>query len=71
MATIELNTPAQIEGAQVLTLRAALRLEAHGLKRGRGRSALAIAKSMGLTDKRTAKGALLDVNRYIKETYKM
>lgn len=62
---IVLDTPEQIAFAQVLALRGALRLEARGMKR-RGRSALAIAKGMGLTKARTAAAALEDVNAYIE-----
>jgi hypothetical protein len=65
---IVLDTPAQIEAAQVLALRAALRLETRGLKR-RGRSALTIVREMGLTKARTSVKALEDVNLYISEHY--
>lgn len=65
---IILDTPAQIEAAQVLALRAALRLETRGLKR-RGRSATTIVREMGLTKARTASKALEDVNAYISKHY--
>jgi hypothetical protein len=53
-----------IENVRILALRGALRMEARGMKR-RGRSALAIVREMGLTDKRTASAALTDLNAYI------
>lgn len=62
---IVLDTPEQIAFAQVLTLRAALRLEARGMGR-RGRSATTIVREMGLTKARTAAKALEDVNAYIE-----
>lgn len=59
--TIVLDTPAQIEGARIIAIKAGLRMEARGMKMSRGRSALTIAREMGLTNKRTAKGALADL----------
>jgi hypothetical protein len=64
-----LDTPEQIEAASILALRGALRLESRGMKMSRGRSALSIARDRGLTTKRTAKGALEDVSKYIADNY--
>jgi hypothetical protein len=70
MGNIILDQPEQIAAAQVLALRGALKLEARGMKR-RGRSALSIARDRGLTKKRTAAGALADVNAYIAQNYNL
>lgn len=60
---IILDTPEQIEMARFLTVRAALRLQVRtGMKLSRGRSAIQIAQRSGWTTKRTAKGALADMN---------
>lgn len=59
-------TGEQVEFASILALRSALRLEARGMKR-RGKSALSIAKSRGLTTARTTAKALDDVNAYLAQ----
>ena len=48
------DTPEKIAHFQILALRGAVRLEAVGMKRSRGPSALSIAKKMGFKAK-TAK----------------
>lgn len=65
--TIVLDTPAQIATARILTIRAGLRLEAKGMKMSRGRSCLSIAKAEGLTTRRTAREALVEVNALLAE----
>lgn len=60
--TIVLDQPEQIEFARILAIRSGLKLEARGMKMSRGRSCLSIARAEGLTTKRTAKGALEEVN---------
>lgn len=65
--TIILTTPEQIEMARVLTLRSALKLQVAGLRMSRGQSALAIARKSGLTTKRTAQGALDDLNELLAQ----
>jgi hypothetical protein len=64
---IILDTPEQINFASVLALRSALRLQTKGLKMSRGASALSIARSRGFTNKRTAQGALDDMNAMLAE----
>ena len=60
---IILDTPEQIIMARFLAARAALRLQVRtGMKLSRGRSAIQIAQQSGWTTKRTAKGALNDLN---------
>lgn len=61
--TIILDTPEQILMARFLSVRAALRLQVRtGMRLSRGRSAIQIAQQAGWTTKRTAKGALNDLN---------
>ena len=60
---IILDTPEQIAVARFLTVRSGLRLQVRtGMKLSRGRSAIQIAREAGWTTKRTAKGALDDLN---------
>ena len=56
-----------VEFASVLALRSALRLQVRGLKLSRGASALTIARKRGFTTKRTAQGALDDMNAYLAQ----
>ena len=63
---IVLDQPDQIALASVLALRSALKLQTKGLKM-RGASALTIARKRGFTTKRTAQGALEDVNAILAE----
>lgn len=51
-----ISTPQQIEAYRLLTIKAALGLEAKGLRMGRGKSALSMVKAMGIKA-RTAKQA--------------
>jgi hypothetical protein len=56
-------TGPQIQQAQLLTLRAMLKLEIKGLKRSRAPSAYAMLKSMGYKGTRQAILAQLDAQR--------
>ena len=58
--------PEQTNNASILALRSALRMEVRGMKLSRGRSALAIAKSRGLTTATTKVKALADLDAYIE-----
>ena len=69
--TTVLDKPEQIEAYVILSLRQALLLQTKGLKMSRGQSALSIARARGLTTKRTAAGALEDVNQYIADNYNL
>lgn len=69
MGTIVLDTPEQIAAARILTIRSSLRLYVeHGLKTSR-RSIITIAREAGLTEARTAKKALEDLNAYCMENF--
>lgn len=57
-----------VETFRMIALRSALRLQARtGMKMSRGISAITVAQQMGLTTKRTAKGAFADVNAAMVE----
>lgn len=64
---IVLDKPEEVEFASILALRSALKLQTRGLKVSRGASALTIARKRGFTTKRTAQGALEDVNAYLAQ----
>lgn len=65
---IALDTPEEINFASVLALRSALKLQARGMRlSNRGPSALTIARKRGFTKKRTAQGALEDVNTLLAQ----
>lgn len=61
---IVLDTPQQINGAIILSIRSALRLEVNGRMRFSHRvSPLKQAQALGLTKSRTKAGALEDLNK--------
>ena len=66
--TIVITGPEQIEGARILAVRSALRLETKGLKR-RGRSARQLANAITGHNDRTAKAAYARLNTYVIEHY--
>ena len=55
-----LNTPNQIEGARLLTLRSMLRLEMKGMSRSRSPSAYSMLKQMGFKGTREQVLAQMD-----------
>lgn len=59
---VTIDTAEGIAVARILTIRAGLRLEAKGMKMSRGRSCLSVARAEGLTTRRTAREALVEVN---------
>jgi hypothetical protein len=69
--TIMLTTPDQIAIARLLTIRSGLKMEARGMKMSRGVSCLKLAREAGMTNKRTAAAALVEVNEYIKEHFNL
>lgn len=62
-----ITDPDQIDYLSIYSLRQALRAQARGMKLSRGRSALTIARERGLTNKRTVRGALVDVCEALKK----
>lgn len=62
-----ITNPQHIERLSVVALKGALGAQVRGMKLSRGRSALAIAQARGLTTKRTAKGALADVVKWLED----
>lgn len=65
--TVVLDKAEQIEHYRLHALYAALKLEAHGMRRSHGSSALRIFRDMGITKARTAVAALADVEAYLSE----
>jgi hypothetical protein len=66
--TIVITGPERIEGARILAVRSALKLETKGLKR-RGRSARQLANDITGHNNRTAVKAYASLNTYIVEHY--
>ena len=62
-----INKPEQIEAFRLRVLYSALKLEARGMRRSHGSSALRVFRDLGITKARTAAAALADVEAYLSE----
>lgn len=65
----EASSTGNVELARLITIRAALKLETHGMRRSRGRSARTIANELMGTSIRTAAKTYEAFDAWLSETY--